>query len=309
MNFLHLKYAIVVSETGSISKAAEKLYVAQPNVSRGIKDLEQELGIVIFGRTSKGMMLTSDGERLIEYGKRLVRQMDEIEKAFKENKKKNVFSISVPRASYIAEAFVKFCDTLKTIDNIEIFYKETNAYRVINNILTDDYKLGIIRYSTNYDSYFKDLLLKKELHYELVCQFESKLVFSKNSPLAKNEKIYFSDLKDFIEIAHADPYVPSLSLSELSKISFSNGVTRRIFVFERASQFQLLSQNVVTFMWVSPIPKDVLERYNLIQVSCEDVKNIYKDLLIYRSDYTLNEMDKKFITFLCESKRMLGMSK
>lgn len=309
MNFLHLKYAIVVSETGSISKAADKLYVAQPNVSRAIKDLEQELGIVIFERTSKGMALTPDGERLIDYGKRLVRQMDEMEKTFKENKMKNIFSISVPRASYIADAFVKFSDSLKKIDNVEVFYKETNAYRVINNILNDDYKLGIIRYSTNHDSYFKDLLLKKELKYELICEFKAVLVFSKNSQLAKNEKVYFSDLKDYIEIAHADPYVPSLPLSELSKTAFSEDIKRRVFVFERASQFELLSQNEETFMWVSPIPENILNRYALVQVECEDINKKYKDLLIYRSNYKLSKLDKEFITLLCESKRELKLNK
>ena len=57
MNFLHLKYAIMVAETGSISKAAEKLYVAQPNVSRAIKELESDLNITIFERNSKGCLL------------------------------------------------------------------------------------------------------------------------------------------------------------------------------------------------------------------------------------------------------------
>lgn len=309
MNFVHLKYAIIVAETGSISKAAEKLFVAQPNVSRGIKELEQELGITIFERNSKGMTVTPDGERLISYGKKLIHQMDEMEKTFKEQKKKNVFSISVPRASYIADAFVKFTESLKNVDDVEVFYKETNAYRVINNILNEDYKLGIVRYSVNHDVYFKDMLAKKELKYELITEFKYVLVFSKNSPLAQNEKVYYNDLKYFIEIAHADPYVPSLPMIELSKTEFTDEISRRIFVFERASQFELLSKNEETFMWVSPIPHDVLERYNLVQVECADTAKIYKDLLIYRSNYRLSDLDKDFITRLCESKRSLQIKK
>lgn len=305
MNFVHLKYAITVAETGSISKAAEKLYVAQPNVSRGIKELEQELGITIFERNSKGIVITPDGERLISYGKKLIHQMDEMEKTFKEHKKKNVFSISVPRASYIADAFVKFSESLKNLDTVEVFYKETNAYRVINNILNEDYKLGIVRYAVNHDTYFKDMLSKKELKYELITEFKYVLVFSKNSPLAQNEKVYYNDLKDFIEIAHADPYVPSLPMAELSKTEFTDEISRRIFVFERASQFELLSKNEETFMWVSPISNDMLERYNLMQVECADTTKVYKDLLIYRENYKLSNLDKDFITELCISKRNL----
>ena len=61
MNLLHMKYAVEVAETGSINKAAEKLYVGQPNLSRAIKELENSLGISIFERSAKGMILTPDG--------------------------------------------------------------------------------------------------------------------------------------------------------------------------------------------------------------------------------------------------------
>lgn len=64
MNLVHLKYAVEVAETGSINKASEKLYVSQPNLSRAIKELEASLGVTIFDRSAKGMVLTPDGEVL-----------------------------------------------------------------------------------------------------------------------------------------------------------------------------------------------------------------------------------------------------
>ncbi len=303
MNFLHLKYAITVAETGSISKAAEKLYVAQPNVSRAIKELESDLNITIFERNSKGMIVTPEGEQLIHYAKRILRQIDDMEKIFKYQKKKNVFSISVPRASYISDAFVEFSKCLNNIDNAEVYYKETNAYRVINNVINEEYNLGILRYYINHDRYFKDIIEKKELKCELINQFKYVLIFNKNSALAENKEIHYSDLKDFIEIAHGDPYVPSLSTNELVKTELSEEVSRRIFVFERASQFELLANNEETFMWVSPVSKRLLDRYGLVQKECIDNTKEYKDLLIYRSNYKLSKLDQEFITKLCESKR------
>lgn len=305
MNILHLKYAIVVAELGSISKAAEKLYVAQPNISRAIKELENDLEITIFDRNSKGMVVTPDGERLINYGKKLLNQIDEMEKSFRGHKNKKIFSISVPRASYICSAFVEFSMLLKDIENVELSYKETNAYMVINNILDDDSNLGIVRYSINYDKYFKDLFVKKELKYEVVNEFKHVLIFSKNHPLATKEEINFSDLKGFIEISHADPYVPSIPVSEVSKKEISDDINKHIFVFERASQFELLSKNNETFMWVSPIPEDTLNRYDLVERECVDNFKTYKDLIIYKSSYVLSDLDKVFITKLCESKRKL----
>ena len=306
MNFLHLKYAIMVAETGSISKAAEKLYVAQPNVSRAIKELESDLNITIFERNSKGMIVTPEGEQLIHYAKRILRQIDDMEKIFKYQKKKNVFSISVPRASYISDAFVEFSKCLNNIDNAEVYYKETNAYRVINNVINEEYNLGILRYYINHDRYFKDIIEKKELKCELINQFKYVLIFNKNSALAENKEIHYSDLKDFIEIAHGDPYVPSLSTNELVKTELSEEVSRRIFVFERASQFELLANNEETFMWVSPVSKRLLDRYGQVQKECIDNTKEYKDLLIYRSNYKLSKLDQEFITKLCESKRNIN---
>lgn len=306
MNFLHLKYAIMVAETGSISKAAEKLYVAQPNVSRAIKELESDLNITIFERNSKGMIVTPEGEQLIHYAKRILRQINDMEKIFKYQKKKNVFSISVPRASYISDAFVEFSKCLNNIDNAEVYYKETNAYRVINNVINEEYNLGILRYYINHDRYFKDIIEKKELKCELINQFKYVLIFNKNSALAENKEIHYSDLKDFIEIAHGDPYVPSLSTNELVKTELSEEVSRRIFVFERASQFELLANNEETFMWVSPVSKRLLDRYGLVQKECIDNTKEYKDLLIYRSNYKLSKLDQEFITKLCESKRNIN---
>lgn len=303
MNIIHLKYAIMVAETGSMSKAAEKLYVAQPNLSRAIKELENELKIAIFDRNSKGIVITPDGEKLIMYGKKILKQIAELENSFGENVNKNVFSISVPRSSYISDAFAKFSTLLSKYNNVELIYKETNAYKAINNIINADYKLGIIRYDINYDNYFKDLLAKKDLKSELINEFNYVLVFSKDSPLADHDSITKDDLIDYIEIAHKDSYVPQIPMSEVTKMELTNNVSRRIFVFERASQFELLAENYETFMWVSPIPETTLNRYGLVQRECTDQMRKYKDLLIYKSSHKLTALEKDFITYLCESKR------
>lgn len=215
---------------------------------------------------------------------------------------KQKFSISVPRACYISEAFAKFSTKLSK-DSAEIFYKETNSQRTIHNMLNHDYKLGIIRYAENYDKYFTAMLDEKDFRYELVTEFTYSLVMSADSPLANKEKITFEDLTDYIEIAHADPYVPSMPLAKVVKEELPDNVERRIFIFERASQFELLSSNAETFMWVSPVPQSLLSRYNLVQRKCEDNRKVYKDVLIYKKGYKLSALDKSFIAELYEAKR------
>ncbi len=304
MNILHLKYASEIAKTGSLNKAAENLYMGQPNLSRAIKELEANLGITIFDRSARGMTMTPEGERFIGYANKILAQIDEVEAIYKNGPSMlQSFSISVPRAGYISEAFVCFTKAIDHNSPSELVYKETNALRAIKNILESDYNLGIIRYSENYDSHFKQMLAQKGLEGELVAEFTYVLVMSKNHPLAKKDDIHFDDLKSFTEIAHADPYVPSLPLATVRKEELPDNIDKRIFVFERSSQYELLSENTNTFMWVSSIPQRLLDRYDLIQKKCPDNTRIYKDLLVHRKGYKLSELDNMFITELTKSKR------
>lgn len=303
MNILHMKYAVEVARLGSLNKAADALLTAQPNISRSIKELEADLGITIFTRSAKGMLLTPEGEEFIDYAKSILKQIEDVEKLYRDGSpKKQKFAISVPRACYISDAFAEFSKSISA-NPAEIFYKETNSQRTISNVLNNDYKLGIIRYAESYDKYFKTMLEEKGLAYEMIAEFRYVLIMSRDNPLSKKENIGYDDLLPYIEIAHADPYVPSLPLSRVVKEELPDNIERRIFIFERASQFDLLSENPETFMWVSPAPEKVLERYNLVQRGCEDNKRIYKDVLIYKEGYKLSRLDKQFITELCEAKR------
>ena len=303
MNILHMKYAVEVARLGSLNKAAETLMIAQPNISRSIKELEADLGITIFQRSAKGMVLTPDGEEFMDYARDILHRIDKIEQSYRDGShKKRKFSISVPRACYISAAMAEFSKNIGDTP-VEIYYKETNSKKTIKKLLENEYRLGIIRYSDNYDKYYKDMLEEKGLSYELVAEFSYVLLMSRDNPLATKETITYEDLSEYIEIAHADPYVPTLSMSKVFREELPDKVNQRIFVFERASQFDLLSENPKTFMWVSPASQQILDRYNLVQRVCEGNKKVYRDVLIYHKGYKLTKLDKDFITALCCARR------
>ena len=130
MNLMHLKYVVEIYKTKSFIKAAENLYMGQPNLSRAIKELEQDLGIKIFNRTKKGVEVTYDGEEFIQYAKKILGDVEEIEKRYTQiGRVKERFSILGPRSSYIGIAFAKFAKTLNTDNPMEIIYKETNSLK------------------------------------------------------------------------------------------------------------------------------------------------------------------------------------
>lgn len=304
MNILHLKYAVEIANTKSISRAAENLYMGQPNLSRAIKELEESLNITIFNRNSKGITVTLEGEEFLQFARRIVSEVEEVESMYKNGKKlKQTFSVCAPRASYISCAFADFAKSVKTDIPAEIFYNETNSSQTITNVLKGEYNLGIVRFQTSFERYFKTLFEEKHLNAEIITEFKYQLLMSKNHPLNKKEEIYSKDLAPYIEISHADPYVPSLPLIDVKKEELSKYVDKHIYVFERGSQFEILENVENSFMWVSPVPEDLYRKYGLVSRKCEDNEKVYMDVLIYRGGYKLNELDSAFITAVCDSKR------
>ena len=109
MNLTDLHYVVEIDKSGSISKAAKELYVAQPNLSKAIKHLEREFGISIFERSSKGVKATREGQKFLEYAKRIIYEIEEMKRDCSDLGKENLsFKITVPRASYISSAFAEF---------------------------------------------------------------------------------------------------------------------------------------------------------------------------------------------------------
>lgn len=299
MNIVHLKYAVEIAKTKSISKAAENLYMGQPNLSRAIRELEESLGITIFNRTTKGISITDDGEEFLQYAKRIISQVDEMEELYQNGRgHRKRFSVSGPRAGYIATAFADFASRLDTEEPADIYYKETNSMRTISNVLKEEFNLGIVRYQESFEQYFKNQFREKKMASETIAEFTYCLLMNKQHPLAGKKDIHPEELAPYFEICHADPYVPSLPLIDVKKAELSEYVDKRIYIYERASQFMLLQRMPNAFMWVSSVSEDTLERYGLVQKHCTANQRIYKDVLIYRKGYKLSPLDQEFIRIL-----------
>ncbi|MBQ8893605.1 MAG: LysR family transcriptional regulator [Clostridia bacterium] len=303
MNIIHLKYAVEIAKTKSISKAAENLYMGQPNLSRAIRELEENLGITIFNRTPKGISITDDGEEFLQYAKRIIAQVDEMEELYQNGRgHRKRFSVSGPRASYIGMAFAEFAARLDADEPADIYYKETNSMRTISNVVKEQFNLGIVRYQESFEQYFKNQFQEKKLKSETISEFSYCLLMNKNHPLADREDIAPEELAPYFEICHADPYVPSLPLIDVKKAELSEYVDKRIYIYERASQFMLLQRMPNAFMWVSSANESTLNHYDLVLKRCSANQRVYKDVLIYRSDYKLSDLDLEFIRTLVETK-------
>jgi DNA-binding transcriptional LysR family regulator len=308
MNTLFFKYAVEIERTRSITKAAENLFMAQPNLSKAIKELETEAGFMIFERNSKGVIPTEKGFEFLAHAKIILEEMSHIKHLTdKENPDRQSFSISIPRASYIAEGFTRTALELDTNKEINTSIQETGSVQTINNVAENLFNLGIVRYQTVYENYYLDFLAEKKLDHEQVWEFEYLALMSEKSPLAETDKVRLDDLDPYIEIIHGDTVVPYMNAAELRHPSPEAAPKKRIYLYERYNQFDLLSGLPKTYMWVSPIPDRLIKRHELIQRKCDFINNKYRDVLIYRKNYKFTELDRKFFNRVLEARNEVAL--
>ncbi|MBQ3100540.1 MAG: LysR family transcriptional regulator [Clostridia bacterium] len=295
MNILHLKYAIEIAKSGSINKASEILRMGQPNLSRAIKELESSVGITIFERSARGMIVTPEGEEFLNHARNILRQIDEIKSLYNPLQRKiQRFSISVPRSDYINRAFARFSCMLGP-EAADVVFRETDAYETVRSVVQGECQLGVIRYASDDEYYFKALLDERRFCCTPIFEFTFRLTFSKNSPLCSLDTVKREDLEGLIEI---ERIMNNLSDNVQTKKTVSYWGNRKIKTVGRTVRFELLSENLETFAFLAPISRETLERYGLVQKAFPGEAKVYKDVLIYRSEYTLSPLDKVFISEL-----------
>ena len=295
MNILHMKYAVEVARLGSLNKAAETLRIAQPNISRSIKELEADLGILLFRRSAKGMRLTPEGEEFMSRARDVLSHMDQLEQIYRSGAhKKRRFSVCAPRACYVAAAVAAFSRRVER--DVEIRYREGDAAYALEGVPGNECRLGIVRYEARCEKQYGALREEKGLVGELVAEYAPVLLLSRAHPLAGVEQIGRAALAPYTEIAYPEPCVLPPSASRAPREGAGDTVGR-ILVYERASALELLAGNPDAFLWASPVPQSTLERYGLVQRPCAE-GGLWRDVLVRRRDYEPTETDRAFLAAL-----------
>ncbi len=297
MNTLHFRYAVEIEKTRSITQAAENLYMAQPNLSKAIKELENTLGITIFRRTSKGVIPTDQGVKFLGYAKQVLMQIDNMEAIHSPEKcKNNKLRISVPRTGYISKAFSEYIAEERNSDDMEVYFCETNSLRSIENVRDNGYDFGIIRFNTAHEKYFMDFLEEKNLKSQLLWEFEMLAVMSNEHPSANDENIKYSALScRYIELTQGDDAIPYVS-GAVEKLFSANRPAdipvRKVCMYDRGSALDFLLTVPQSFMLDSPVPQSLCEKYRLVQRKCTFNDNNFKDMLIYSTGHKFSDMER-----------------
>lgn len=156
MTLQQLKYVISIAEHGTLSRAAEHAFISQPSLSESLRELEKELGIQLFTRTNRGLLITTEGSEFLAYARQVVEQYALLEgKYIKKQSSKKEFAVSTQHYSFAVKAFIQMAKGLD-IETYHLAIRETKTHEVIDDVRELRSELGIL-----YLSQFNTKILKR----------------------------------------------------------------------------------------------------------------------------------------------------
>ena len=238
MTIQQLHYIITISETGSLNKASEILYVAQPSLTSSVKELEKELGISIFHRSGRGVTLTNDGVEFLLYARQLYQQYEVIlQKYGKLGGLKKKFGISTQHYSFAVKSFVEMVKKFNTAE-YEFAIRETKTKEVIEDVSAGKSEIGIIYMNDFNRMAITKLLHTKDSEFHELAVCNAYVYLWRRHPLAGKKSIKFEELSDYPCLSFEQGDNSSFYFAE--EILSTNEYARTIKANDRATMLNLM---------------------------------------------------------------------
>ena len=238
MKLQQLRYVVKVAECGSITEASRRLFVSQPSITASIRDLENEMGVHIFERTNKGVIVSEEGETFLGYARQVLDQADLLEGKYKGTSEQVPhFSVSCQHYSFAVNAFV---DLIKQYGQEEYDFslRETQTYEIIEDVAHLRSEIGILFLNDFNEALLSKLLKSHDLEFHQLFVASPHVFISRKHPLAGNSIITNEELEEY-------PYL-SFEQGEHNSFYFSEEIfsdferRKNIRVRDRATLFNLL---------------------------------------------------------------------
>ena len=238
MTLQQLKYAITVAETGTITEAANKLYISQPSLTNAIHELEKEMNIIIFNRTNKGISISKEGEDFLGYARQVLEQAAILEDKYKgDNGGKKKFCVSTQHYSFAVNAFV---DLIKKFgqDEYDFSLRETQTYEIIEDVARMRSEIGILFLNDFNEKVITKILKSYDLEFHQLFVARTHVFISRKHPLAQNQVITNEELEQYPYLSFEQGKHNSFYFSE--EIFSATERKKNIRVRDRATLFNLL---------------------------------------------------------------------
>ena len=183
MTLQQLRYVTSIAETGTLSEAARRFYIAQPSLTASLRELEEELGLTIFRRTNRGAVLTPEGEEFLGYARQVLAQMDLMEEKYLGAAPvKHQFCVSTQHYSFAVEAFVEL---LREYGGPEYDFRirETQTYELIEDVDLLRSEVGVLYLNKDNETVLRKVIREHDLQFTPLFTAKPHVFVSASSPL------------------------------------------------------------------------------------------------------------------------------
>ncbi len=240
MTLQQLKYVAAVADTRNITEAAKRVFISQPSLTAAIHELENEINIVIFNRSNKGVTITNEGDEFLSYARQVLEQAALLEERYKGNAGGNtIFSVSCQHYSFAVNAFV---DVIRKFggDSYDFTLRETQTNEIIDDVAKMKSEIGVLYLCGKNEKVVKNLLRKNNLVFDPLFTTPLHVFMSAKNPLALKERISLSDLAPYPYLAYEQGDFNSFYFAEEPLTAIDFDCPKNIKVRDRATLFNLL---------------------------------------------------------------------
>jgi len=238
MTLQQLKYAIGVAHAGSFNEAAKQMFISQPSLSNAIKELEDEMNVLIFSRNTRGITVTAEGTEFLGYARQVVEQSELLEFRYREKKpSRYLFSVSAQHYAFVVNAFVNMVREFEG-DEYEFTIRETRTYEIIEDVRGLKSEIGVLYLNSFNEKILNKLFREYGLTFTSLFTAKPHVFLSTAHPLAKKKKVKLSDLDPFSCLSYEQGEHNSFYFSEEIQSTLSH--KKSIVVSDRATLFNLL---------------------------------------------------------------------
>lgn len=243
MTFQQLTYVVEISKCGSINKAAHKLLLSQSGISTAVRELEEELGIQFFVRSSHGVDFTPEGKEFLGYAVSLLEQKQHIEQLYSDHHANTIparFSVSSQRYSFSEDAFLHMVQSLPD-NHYRLSSKETGMHEVIDDVYNHRADIGVIAITELSEKLIRRLLDARDLEFREIVAVPPCVYVRKGHPLTRTSHLTDADLEGFPYVYFEHAQGVAADFSEEYPIAPIRHPDRCINVNSRASIMRILS--------------------------------------------------------------------
>ncbi len=238
MTIQQLTDVIAIAETGSFSRAAERLYISQPSLTSAIKELEKELGLVLFNRSGRGATLTADGASFLPYARSVMMQVQNLTDTFgRHGRRRQRFAVSTQHYSFAVKAFVELTRTYDVAE-YEFAIRETQTHQVMADVTASRSEIGLLYLSDFNRRVLLKLFNESGLTFHHLINCSAYVYLWKGHPLARHSSITFQDLAPYPCLSFEQGDSSSFYFAE--EILSTNEYPRMIRCCDRATMLNLM---------------------------------------------------------------------